>query len=177
VTDTLTGLANRRALDAVVDYEWTRALRTERPLSLLLIDVDQFKLFNDRYGHLAGDECLQRLGKLIDGTVRKNFDLAARFGGEEFSLLLAECEPAAAVMAAERLRRAVEMEKQPHRDSKHGIVTVSVGVASTVPSEGKTAKDLFAKADDALNDAKRNGRNCVRGEEMHLLDGAVPLVA
>jgi diguanylate cyclase (GGDEF)-like protein len=147
VTDALTGLSNRRGLDGVLQYEWTRALRTKRSVSLLMIDVDEFKAFNDRYGHLAGDTCLQQIAGVIDNGMRKNIDLAVRYGGEEFALLLPETEISEGFLAAERLRRAIAAIGQAHPASNHGVVTVSIGVAAMVPVRDKTGDELVARAD------------------------------
>jgi diguanylate cyclase (GGDEF)-like protein/PAS domain S-box-containing protein len=158
-TDELTGLANRRRFDAVLDQAWRRTLRAGEPLSVLMIDADQFKAFNDRYGHIAGDDCLRRLARAIAGQLHRPHDLVARYGGEEFAAILpATAEPAAARLA-ERIRAAVEALELPHEGSAGGIVTISVGVAGARAGDIGGGAALVDAADRALYAAKRGGRN------------------
>lgn len=163
-TDALTGLANRRALDEVLDREWQRARRDEAPLSLLLIDADHFKLFNDSYGHPAGDSCLRRLADAAARMARRPADLVARYGGEEFAILLPGTEDTDAMALGERLRSAIAGLHLPHENNRPaGVVTVSIGVATARPwsDRGSTPAALVAAADAALYRAKDGGRNCV----------------
>jgi len=161
VRDGLTGLSNRRAYDERLDQEWRRAARAARPLSLIMCDVDRFKPFNDRYGHLAGDECLKRLAAVILRTFQRATDFPARWGGEEFAVVLAETDHEAALQAAERLRRAVQRESIPRDDLPTGVVTVSVGVATARPEPETGPDPVETAADEALYEAKHAGRNRV----------------
>ena len=159
--DQLSGLANRRIFDEALDRTWRDAIRHGRAVGLLMIDVDHFKLFNDRYGHVAGDMCLRRLGKLLMNFACRPGDLPARYGGEEFALLLPGATLAGARIVAERLRHAVEELCIAHQDSPIGQVSVSIGVAAQVPSRGEKAEGLIEAADAGVYAAKRRGRNAV----------------
>lgn len=162
LVDGLTGIANRRRLNEILDLEWRRARRSAEPVSVILADVDHFKLYNDRYGHLEGDACLQRVSGTIARSIRRPGDLAARYGGEEFACVLPATDREGAVHLAEVIRTAVLNERMPHADSPVGpCVTVSIGVASMVPGEGVVPADLLKRADDMLYQAKRAGRNRV----------------
>jgi diguanylate cyclase (GGDEF)-like protein len=159
--DPLSGLANRRSFDEALEKAWRDAIRHGRAVGLLMIDVDHFKLFNDRYGHVAGDRCLRQVGKLLMNFACRPGDLPARYGGEEFALLLPGATLAGARIVAERLRRAVEDLCMANADSPIGQVSVSVGVAAQVPSRGEKAEGLIEAADAGLYAAKRGGRNVV----------------
>jgi diguanylate cyclase (GGDEF)-like protein len=163
LSDALTGLANRRRLDAALDLEWRRLARARRPLSLLLVDVDAFKAYNDGLGHPQGDECLRRVAAHLAEGVHRAGDLVARYGGEEFAVLLGGTGPADAAAVAGRLRAGVEALAIPHPASPAGaVVTVSVGVAGWVPGvDGDHPDELIGAADRALYAAKRAGRNRV----------------
>ncbi len=160
-SDALSGLANRRGFDARLAADWQRAGKLHRPIALLMIDVDYFKLFNDRYGHVEGDVCLRRIGKLLEEVATGDDDLPARYGGEEFALLLPGADVDTALKLGERLRRAVEGLCLTHASSPDGQVTISVGVASLVPGVAEDAEQLIEAADIALYAAKRRGRNAV----------------
>ena len=159
--DSLSGLANRRGFDARLMADWQRAGKLGRPVALLMVDVDHFKLFNDRYGHLEGDVCLRRVGKLLMEAALGEDDLPARYGGEEFALLIPGADIERALAVAERLRRAVEELCIAHASSPCGQVTISIGVASLVPGIGEDAERLVEAADAGLYSAKRRGRNTV----------------
>ncbi len=160
--DPLTGLANRRRFTEVLGTEHRRARRLGLPLSIVVVDVDRFKLFNDRYGHPAGDACLQAVAGAIDSVLRRPGDLAARIGGEEFVVLLANTRAVGARLMAGRIRGAVRALALAHADSDAGIVTVSQGIASTEPGDDSDAATLMNIADQALYEAKRSGRDAVR---------------
>lgn len=164
--DVLTGMANRRAFQTALDAEWRRASREQTVLSLLMIDIDSFKGFNDRYGHPAGDTCLRQVAQAMATHVHRPADLPARIGGEEFAILLPNTEEGGALRVAERVRASVENLFLPHESSVTGHVTVSIGVATAFP-HGPTSDpdDLVAAADRALYDAKAAGRNTVRGTD------------
>jgi diguanylate cyclase (GGDEF)-like protein len=160
-SDALTGLANRRGFDARLGADWQRAGKLGRPVGLLMIDVDHFKLFNDRYGHVEGDVCLRRIAKLLCEVARSGDDLPARYGGEEFAMLLPDAGIDEALAVAERLRNAVEELYIAHASSPCGQVTVSIGVASVVPRIGVAAENLIEAADIGLYESKRRGRNTI----------------
>lgn len=163
--DTLTGVANRRRLDArlVGVADWSR--RSGKSVALLMIDVDQFKQYNDRYGHPAGDRCLGRIANAAFDQIRRQDDEFGRFGGEEFLAILPETDLAGAIRVAERIRMAVESQAIPHEDScSRGIVGISIGCAAAVFDGSRTIDDLLREADVALYAAKRRGRNRVHPE-------------
>jgi len=160
--DDLTGLATHGAFKERVEREFQRAARYRRPLSLLMVDVDYFKHYNDSFGHPAGDRLLRRVGRLVAGELRR-VDFGARYGGDEFSVILPETSQAAAAVVAERIRRSIEKHPFSHRESQPlGCVTVSVGVA-TFPEDAGASVKLVEAADRALYQAKNDGRNRVRG--------------
>jgi diguanylate cyclase (GGDEF)-like protein len=159
--DMLSGLANRRGFQSRLDFEWMRAQQYGSNLSLLMIDVDHFKLFNDTYGHLEGDSCLTRLGETLSGIAADTMGFAARYGGEEFCLLLPNTDPVRAVEIGETVRTAVLRLCLPHITSGHMIVTVSIGVAAARPNESLRPGELIEAADAALYAAKHRGRNTV----------------
>lgn len=160
--DGLTGVANRRLLDQTLNREWVSSRRDKTPLSLLLIDVDHFKSFNDRYGHLQGDECLRQVATRMQTALRRPLDLLARYGGEEFVAILPNTSGDGAESIAESLRKVVQECCIPHTGSPHGIVTVSLGCATEVPSDTSTSSSLLQAADEALYRAKSQGRNCIQ---------------
>ncbi|HZD51240.1 MAG TPA: diguanylate cyclase, partial [Silvibacterium sp.] len=159
--DGLTEIANRRRLDQVLEHEWRLANRTSSDISLLLIDVDHFKAYNDIYGHLAGDDCLRRIAKVISEMVSRPSDLVARYGGEEFAVVLPHTPGSGARQVAERMRAAVQAVGMPHERNPHGIVTVSIGCATQTPELDSDPGGLIEAADNALYRAKAAGRNTV----------------
>lgn len=160
VTDALTGLANRRRFEEVLTIEWERGVRSGAPVALLMLDIDRFKPYNDQYGHVAGDRCLQRVAALLSRHLR-DVDLAARFGGDEFAVVMPGTGLDTALKTAERLREAVEVRDGSGRDGRQPV-TVSVGVATTTPTAGTDAGMLTERADGALYGAKRAG-----GDRVH----------
>jgi diguanylate cyclase (GGDEF)-like protein len=160
--DGLTGVSNRRHFDETLAIEWRRAARSRAPLSLLMLDIDYFKPFNDTSGHQAGDECLRRVADMLCECVQRAGDLVSRYGGEEFAILLPETDAGHALEIATRLRERIEAMALPHPSSPLGHVTVSIAVASVLPPrDGSGAGDFLRVADAALYDAKRQGRNRV----------------
>lgn len=160
--DGLTGIPNRRHFEEKVNKEWVRSLRSGKPLSLLMADIDFFKRYNDSEGHLKGDECLKEVAKIIESVLRQHIDMVARYGGEEFVIVLPETSLDQAVSVAERVRRAVEDLKIPHPNSEvSDYITVSIGVTSIIPRRGLEISEIIKRADTALYRAKREGRNRV----------------
>ncbi|WP_041259039.1 diguanylate cyclase [Pseudofrankia inefficax] len=160
VTDPLTGLANRRRLEDVLDSEWGRSAQRHTPLGLAMIDVDHFKGYNDRFGHTAGDRCLQRVAACLRANVRDT-ELAARYGGEEFAIVMPNSDRDTATRLAGRLCHAVAELAEPHPSAQKAIVTVSVGAASVLPGPDGSVAKLIDLADAALYQAKRDGRGRV----------------
>jgi diguanylate cyclase (GGDEF)-like protein len=157
--DSLTGIANRRFLDETLEEEWRRAARDSRAISLIMIDVDHFKEFNDRFGHNAGDICLREIAQCLSRALLRTGDFAGRFGGEEFLVVLPESDVAGAAEVGERIRTAVEDLNIPHGGSPYKKVTVSLGVACRFAGPMNTAGDLLEAADKAMYESKYRGRN------------------
>ena len=161
-TDALTGLGNRRAFDGVLSAEWRQAERQKTSLSLILMDVDCFKKYNDGYGHGAGDECLRQVATAIRRHAKRPHDLAARYGGEEFAVILCATSAQGALAVAEEIRKDVEGLGLKHEFSAvTGMVTISAGTATAQPGAGQTFDSLIERADKALYAAKNGGRNRV----------------
>ena len=162
-TDGLTGIANRRRLDEHLDIEWRRAARIGQPIAIVIADIDHFKAFNDLYGHLAGDDCLRRIAAALTAAGRRATDLAGRYGGEEFLLVMSATDEDEAFARAEHLRQAVADLAIPHAGSPGGeFVSISCGVAVSRPTAGADEEELIAAADLALYEAKAQGRDRVR---------------
>jgi diguanylate cyclase (GGDEF)-like protein len=159
--DMLSGLANRRGFQSRLDFEWMKAQQCGTELSLLMIDVDHFKLYNDTYGHPEGDVCLTRLGETLSQIAADTMGFAGRYGGEEFCLLLPNTAAPRALEIGETVRSAIQALAMPHCTSSHQTVTVSVGVAATLPNDTQRPGDLIEAADAALYAAKHRGRNAV----------------
>ncbi len=161
VTDALTHLANRRKFDGCLSSEWRRCLREQLPLSLLLLDADWFKSYNDTYGHPRGDKCLKQIAEVAQEIVRRSGDLVARVGGEEFAVILPNTSGDGALEVAQQICAAILRRKIPHNTNPQGYVTLSIGCATVVPSLGLHATTLMRRADEALYAAKHAGRNQV----------------
>ena len=160
--DGLTGVPNRRFFDTALETEWRRALQSSRSIAVILMDVDYFKLFNDTYGHQAGDDCLQAVADALAAGLQRSGELLARYGGEEFVALLPNVDVHEAVRTAERLRKRVASLAVPHcMPSDESCVTLSAGVAAEVPTSRRAGADLLASADGALYAAKHAGRDRV----------------
>ena len=173
VTDALTGLANRRSFDQCLATEWRRATRDRKPLSLLLIDVDLFKTYNDTYGHLRGDSCLKQIAEAAQDVVSRPGDLVARFGGEEFAAILPNTGKSGALQIAHDICAVMRNRQLPHSSNPLGIVTVSVGCATLTPQLGERTACLIDRADKALYQAKRTGRNRACSHHSTTAAGAV----
>jgi two-component system chemotaxis family response regulator WspR len=159
--DALTGIANRRCLDETLAAEWLRGQRDQRPLSLLIADVDFFKGYNDSYGHPAGDLCLKKVAAVLTENLKRPADLAARYGGEEFAIVLPDTPADGALAVAEACRSHLAALAIANQAAAGGLLTMSVGVATLVPAAGALPAQLIALADAALYDAKNGGRNRV----------------
>ncbi len=166
--DGLTNLYNRRRLDELLKGEWNRCKRSQEPLSLVMIDIDYFKLFNDTYGHAMGDQCLRDVAWTLKDCLRRPGDIIARYGGEEFAVLLPNTDAEGAEAMATKLRKEVEMLKIPHSSSDvSGVVTISLGVATVFSAfDVDSSEELLKAADSALYQSKKNGRNQVASKNL-----------
>ena len=162
LTDELTSLGNRRGFEEVLERIWNQTVEEGSVMAVLMIDADNFKTFNDMHGHLAGDECLRRLARLISQCIRRPSDYAARYGGEEFAVILPGADMHTAESIAERIRFSVANSEILRGSLQNQAVTVSIGVAQRVAASGHSPRELIRAADAALYDAKRAGRNCIR---------------
>ena len=161
--DGLTGIANRRSFDETLNKEWNRAMRSEKSIGLLMLDIDFFKLYNDHYGHQGGDDCLKKFAKGLDSTLHRESDFLARYGGEEFSAILPDTDLNGAFKVAEKMRLAIKDLRIEHAKSKvSDIVSVSIGVSAIIPLQGTDPKILIRAADQALYKAKEDGRDRVK---------------
>lgn len=163
--DGLTGLPNRRYFDSRFARVFEKAQREQRLLSVVLVDVDQFKNYNDRYGHVQGDECLRQIAQAVLSSVERTGDFVARYGGEELVMLLPDTDAAGAALIAEDARAAVVSRRLPHEATTLGIVSISLGVATAVPGASTERYTLVNAADEALYVAKSRGRNQVYSKE------------
>lgn len=161
MVDQLTQIANRRCFDHSLDHTWRRLVREKRPLSLLLCDIDYFKQYNDTYGHAAGDSCLKLVAQALKRTVQRSTDLAVRYGGEEFAIILPNTDSDGAVQVAQKIHEALQQLNLPHIASTVAQrVTLSIGMATVIPTTGMVPLDLIDAGDRALYQAKAHGRNC-----------------
>ncbi len=162
IHDGLTGIYNRRYFDETLAREWKRTMREKAPLSLIMLDIDYFKKYNDTYGHQAGDECLRQVATTISGALRRPADMAARYGGEEFVVVLPNLKLEDSAKFGETIRAKIEALKMEHKQSDaNPFITVSLGIASVVPSSISSYEELVGAADKALYSAKNKGRNRV----------------
>ncbi|WP_348261492.1 diguanylate cyclase [Telmatobacter sp. DSM 110680] len=168
VTDAMTHLANRHRFDKALSDEWRRGMREHSPLSLLLLDADWFKSYNDTYGHPRGDSCLKQIAEAMQDVVTRSSDLVARIGGEEFAVILPNTSGDGAFQVADQICAAVRRRKLPHNTNPMGIVTISIGCATVIPSLGQQSSILMQRADNALYAAKNAGRNQVCGAALEL---------
>lgn len=159
VTDSLTGVANRRRFDEVLDLEWTRANRAQQPITLAILDIDWFKLYNDNYGHQAGDDCLRKVSAVLTANICRKGDLVARYGGEEFVFIIPGMNAQHALKVSEKICKDIEALAIPHKKSIFGHLTVSIGVTSITPQSSQNAYMLIKVSDEALYEAKNLGRN------------------
>jgi diguanylate cyclase (GGDEF)-like protein len=163
ITDGLTGIANRRRLDNFLETEWRRSVRKATPLSLIMIDIDFFKNYNDHYGHVAGDKCLRKVARALEAGIKRPSDLVARYGGEEFVAVLAETDASGAQLVVEILMDHINALKIPHEASNVSpYITVSQGLGTTIPNRESSPEQLLKAADKALYKAKNSGRNQVK---------------
>lgn len=168
-SDGLTKLSNRRHFDEYLEMEWRRALREQASVSLLMIDVDYFKAFNDTFGHVAGDDALRQVAETLRTSCSRSTDMAARYGGEEFAMVLPGTSAGGARLLAEKVRRAIEALGIPHDQPQPGsVLSVSIGVAALIPSVGQDSLTLVEMADQGLYRAKHSGRN-----QVAMLDGTL----
>lgn len=159
--DGLTGVANRRSFDEKLAHEWRRERRDAQHLSLLMIDIDHFKCFNDTYGHQQGDKCLRRVAEVMTEVVFRPADMVARYGGEEFGIILPATDIEGAGVVAQRIQERLAELKIAHVAGEEGRITLSIGIATTAPADGESCESLLLAADDALYRAKHAGRNRV----------------
>jgi diguanylate cyclase (GGDEF)-like protein len=161
--DGLTGVPNRRNFDKFLDRNWHFCMRASKAISLIMIDIDHFKTFNDQYGHLEGDECLKQVAAIMKSCINRDTDMVARYGGEEFGCILPVTDMEGALSIAELMRKSLEALAIPHAQSKTAAyVTISLGVASMVPMKDAPAHTIIKIADSALYAAKMSSRNCVK---------------
>lgn len=160
VRDGLTGISNRRNFDQYMERSWKNAIRTGKPLSLIMADIDYFKAYNDNYGHLQGDECLIRVARAISSNIQRPIDFVARYGGEEFAVILPDTDIQGAIVVAEEIRKGIEELSLTHEYSEAAsFVTLSLGVSTIIPNQPDTIGSFINKADKALYNAKQSGRN------------------
>jgi len=170
ITDPLTGLRNRRHFDTVCSAEWERARRAQRPVTVLFIDIDFFKSYNDSHGHGAGDDCIAAVGRAIDQSLQRPADVAARYGGDEFVVLLPDTDLDGALDVARRIEAAIRALGLSHARSRFGRITLSIGVAQQLPEPNHRPQEMLQRADRALYAAKQAGRNRIMPAPQYLFD-------
>lgn len=162
--DGLTEIPNRRQFDETLSNEWARARRAQSNISLILIDIDFFKQYNDHYGHAAGDKCLQKVAKTLKHSLKRPADFVARYGGEEFVVILSEIDHQSVLMMANKLNESIFQLELPHEASQVSeYLTISLGIATTIPQDDQRHESLLETADKYLYEAKSSGRNQVKG--------------
>ncbi|MDE2306819.1 MAG: diguanylate cyclase [Xanthomonadaceae bacterium] len=167
LTDGLTGISNRRMFDQRLETEWNDARRSRKPLSLIILDIDYFKQYNDFYGHVGGDECLRSLAGVLKTVARRPRDVVARFGGEEFTLLLPETDEVMARKLAQECAQGIAGLQIPHKNSSASpFLTASIGVETTIPDGAATPREFVEEVDRMLYAAKRNGRNRIEAARL-----------
>lgn len=160
--DGLTGVANRRMFDSILETEWGNARRNNQPLSVIMLDIDYFKQYNDHYGHIQGDHCLKQVATTLNTAATRSRDFFGRFGGEEFILVLPETNEKSALTVAERCRSLIFKEQIPHAKSGVGqLLTISLGVSTIIPSHKDEPMKFIEEVDRRLYQAKQKGRNCI----------------
>lgn len=166
--DGLTGIANRRRFDEILKMEWAKALETSQYLSLIMLDIDYFKLYNDNYGHIKGDDCLKKIALAMNRALRRPHDFVARYGGEEFAVILPQTELPGALKVANCIEQAIAKENIEHAFSPISCrVTSSLGVASIVPDHVSSTGEFIRAADRCLYRAKNKGRSCIESVDQH----------
>jgi len=164
--DGLTNVANRRMFDSALEIEWANAVKNRQPLSVIMLDIDYFKQYNDHYGHIHGDACLKQIATALNGAATRTRDFFARYGGEEFVLILPETDRASALKVAQRCRKLVLNEKIPHEKSQvESVVTISLGLHTIVPSTQDHRINFMEAVDKRLYVAKQRGRNCIVADD------------
>lgn len=164
--DGLTNVANRRMFDSALEVEWANAVRNRTPLTVIMLDIDYFKQYNDHYGHIRGDACLKQIAETLNQAATRTRDFFARYGGEEFVLVLPETDHAAGLKVAQRCRQLVLKEKIPHaRSQVESVVTISLGMATIIPSRQDQRIDFLETVDKRLYRAKQRARNCIVAED------------
>lgn len=167
IIDELTQVMNRRRFNQYLEQQWQRLKIAKKPLSLIICDVDDFKAYNDNYGHLMGDRCLRQIAQVLQQSVRQTIDLVARYGGEEFAIILPDCNLIGAKRVASEIMQEVETIKIPHEGSRTtGYITLSLGVANTVPNDQSSPEELIEAADNMLYESKKQGRNTYRLDQV-----------
>jgi len=165
--DGLTGIANRRSFDEILQKEWSRAMRAQKSIGLVMLDIDFFKLYNDHYGHQGGDDCLKKVATGLEAAIHRETDFLARYGGEEFSAVLPDTDLKGSVKVAEEMRLAVKDLALKHAASKvTDIVSISIGVSAVIPLQGMNQEIVIAAADQALYKAKEDGRDRVKSGQV-----------
>lgn len=159
--DFLTNVYNRRHFDKILTEEWNKNEQANNPLAIIMIDIDNFKEYNDKYGHVEGDKCLQNISRIIKNVINQSNNVVSRYGGEEFIALISNSDLEKAKCIAENIRKSIEGLGIPHEASEHEIVTVSIGVATAIPNMQLKSEDLIVMADQALYRAKSSGKNRV----------------
>ncbi len=167
LTDVLTGIPNRRKFNEAMRSDWKLAVRDKKPISLLMIDIDEFKRFNDHYGHPEGDKCLIAVAKTLKQTIDRPIDMVARIGGEEFVILLPDTDLSGAEFIAQKVRQSIHALNYPHSESRVcDFITLSIGISSTEPDFDEDTNKLIDAADKALYKAKHDGKDCHRVEKL-----------